>query len=232
MRPLGSTCVHVRPSLLVSFRPGPRRPNTRRGHRGPGSDDRQRPVRLPHAHRDPSRCCRFDPHRNPVGSWRCRMSVRICDRCGGIALHGEACTCSTPYSLNEFRRRHRAAIESARITTRPPSRPCRGRAGVESGEYRAAAASTTASPAGPNSPADPPAVPRTTAAAAVSGERAEARVSARDSISRPGRRPDAHSDAAPPAPYEHRPAPDPDWLVPPNRPPSAPINPSRTREKR
>jgi hypothetical protein len=57
------------------------------------------------------------------------MSVRICDRCGDVTLDGAGCTCTTPYSLSEVRRRYQAAVESARITA---SRD-RARARAESG---------------------------------------------------------------------------------------------------
>jgi hypothetical protein len=132
------------------------------------------------------------------------MTIRICDRCGDITLHGERCTCSTPYSLMDVRRRHQAAVASARITAE------RERSGgaVESGRQPAAAAA----PTGPSSPGDERATPRRTAAAAVSGQRAQARVSGRDSMSISSGVSTAHTDAAPPALRAPRPALDPDWL--------------------
>jgi hypothetical protein len=106
------------------------------------------------------------------------VTVRICDRCGDVTLDGEGCTCTTPYSLSEIRRRHRAAVESARITD------SRDRARVESGDYRAIAGNTTAFRAHPHPHADDRAAPRRTAAAAVSGERTQARVPGPDPIHR------------------------------------------------
>jgi hypothetical protein len=45
------------------------------------------------------------------------MTVRICDRCGDITVDSESCTCATPYESAEPGRRHRAAVEAARITS-------------------------------------------------------------------------------------------------------------------
>jgi len=45
------------------------------------------------------------------------MTVRICDRCGDITINSESCTCATPYESAEPGRRHRAAVEAARITS-------------------------------------------------------------------------------------------------------------------
>jgi hypothetical protein len=138
------------------------------------------------------------------------MSIRICDRCGDVTLRGEGCTCTTPYSLSEFRRRHQAAVASARSTTERE----RARTQIESSGHPAAAvADTTASPTGLSSPGDERAAPRRTAAATVSGHRAQARIPGRDSMSRSGSgAPDAHADAAPPGPRAPRAAPDPNWL--------------------
>jgi hypothetical protein len=174
---------------------------------GAESDDRQRPVRLPSRAPRSGLVLPREPVPVPVGCRRCRMSVRICDRCGDVTLDGERCTCTTPYSLSEVRRRYQVAVESARLTA------SRDRARVESGGYRATAANTWAFPAGPNSVADHRATPHRTAAAAVSGERAQARVPGPESISRPSSgTPGAHTAAAPPTPHEPRPALDPDWL--------------------
>ena len=45
------------------------------------------------------------------------MTVRICDRCGDITVDSESYTCATPYESAEPGRRHRAAVEAARITS-------------------------------------------------------------------------------------------------------------------
>ena len=175
---------------------------------GGGSDDRQRVVRLPPCTPRSAEVLLRGSVPDPVGSRRCDVSFRVCDRCGDITLDGEGCTCTTPYSLSEVRRRHRAAVESARITAGRD----RNRARVESGAYRATAGSTTASPAGPSSPVQDRAVPRRIAAVTVSGERAQARIPDRDSNSRSGRgAAEAHIDAAPP-PRDAGPALDPDSL--------------------
>jgi hypothetical protein len=62
------------------------------------------------------------------------MTVRICDRCGDITVDSESCTCATPYESAEPGRRHRAAVEAARITSnhnvptpRPPVVTSQGR---------------------------------------------------------------------------------------------------------
>lgn len=133
------------------------------------------------------------------------MTIRICDRCGDVTLQGERCTCSTPFSLTEVRRRHQAAVASARTSAE------RERSGgrVESSGQPAAAAA----PMGPGSPGDEWATPRRTAAAAVSGQRAQARIPDRDSMPGSSRGvPPAHTDAAAPALRAPRPALDPDWL--------------------
>lgn len=105
------------------------------------------------------------------------MSVHLCDRCGDVTLPGEGCTCTTPYNLGEVRRRHKDAVASARSTAKREQ--ARGR--VEWGGYPAAAVTrTTASPTGPSSPGDERAAPRRTAAAAFSGQRAQARIPGRD----------------------------------------------------
>ena len=201
MRSFGSTCDHVRPSAHSALDLGGPTPD---GPMGAESDDRKRPVRpRPRTPGVSVRPLRRAPE--PVGSRRCDVSVRLCDRCGDITLDGEGCTCTTPYNLSEVGRRHRAAVESARSTA--------GRGRVGSGAHRATAASTTAYPAGPRSPAEDRAGPRRTAAAAVPGERAQARLPGRDATCGPGSgAAEARTDAPAPAPHEHRPAPDPDWL--------------------
>lgn len=45
------------------------------------------------------------------------MTVHICDRCGTVTVNKERCICATPRNAAEFIRRHRAAVESARITS-------------------------------------------------------------------------------------------------------------------
>jgi hypothetical protein len=44
------------------------------------------------------------------------MTINICDRCGDITVDSDRCTCATPYDPAEVRRRHRAAVEAARVT--------------------------------------------------------------------------------------------------------------------
>jgi len=68
------------------------------------------------------------------------MTVRICDRCGEITLDAEGCSCTTPHSLREVHRRHRAAVESARTTTGLASIPTRPESGGASTAPRAAGA--------------------------------------------------------------------------------------------
>jgi hypothetical protein len=74
------------------------------------------------------------------------MSIRICDRCGDITLDGEGCTCSTPFDAGAIRRRHLAALQSARSATgrRDP-------AVAEPRDHDAAAAARTAEPTPPAS---------------------------------------------------------------------------------
>jgi hypothetical protein len=185
---IDSTCIHVR-SFCTHSAPDPGDP-TSTGPMGAESDDVRRPIRLSRCTAPPVAVLPRGPPPEPVAPRRCDVSIRICDRCGDVTLHGEGCTCSTPYSPSEVRRRHRAAVESARIS---------------SGGSRDRTS--------PQSPTDDRVETHRTAAAAVSGERAQARVPGPDSISRPSSGgPPPHADAAPPVPHEPRQAPDPGWL--------------------
>ena len=75
------------------------------------------------------------------------MSIRICDRCGDITLDGEGCTCSTPFDVGAIRRRHLAALQSARSATGHRRDP----AMAEPRDHDADAAARTAEPIPPGS---------------------------------------------------------------------------------
>jgi hypothetical protein len=152
------------------------------------------------------------PTPEPIDARRSDMTVRICDRCGVITVEGEGCICTTPYSLSAIRRRHQAAVESARSIRRG------GRVWAGPGEDAATVASPPPSPGRPTPAAANGAVPHRIAAAAIPAERAQARVPGPDSPSRPGGAADACTSAAPSAPHDHRPAPELDVSVPPDRP--------------
>lgn len=44
------------------------------------------------------------------------MSVAICDRCGDVTVDDDRCRCSQPYDPVDVRRRHRSAVERARVS--------------------------------------------------------------------------------------------------------------------
>ena len=43
--------------------------------------------------------------------------IMICDRCGDVTVASDLCRCTKPYDAVEIRRRHRAAVARARVSS-------------------------------------------------------------------------------------------------------------------